>query len=399
MVSHSVLPQNAQSAAPVARRTQVLLDRLRSRLKGFALKDRQGELVGEVRDLRLDAEVPQKFFHLVVSQPDFHQGSRLFLLHSQQLERISIPERSLFARLDEAAIRRLPDFKSSNLIAKSSEQESKFGSLSTSAPLPSLSNASSQPASASMSDLTSHSSSKNLQPVSTAIASNQPISLDQPVRQTDAIEPNVAIAAAAEQPQPQSNHQVAEVSANSSDQPLPEQTIRLLEERLVVDRSKRKAGEIIVRKVVETRMVEVPVRREKLIVEQVGSTPRQLAEIDIGSGEITGVELDSAITAASEPTVSGEFASLKTASQLLEAIAKTVRHRCKQVKVELWLEDRGIQKTYHEFPAPRVAGQVLAALGQTLAHRCRQIKLELVLTDAQIQKTYQAWFEHYRDRE
>jgi len=42
-------------------------------------------------------------------------------------------------------------------------------------------------------------------------------------------------------------------------------------------------GEVIVRKVIETRMVEVqvPVRHEKLIVEQVSPERKQLAEIDL----------------------------------------------------------------------------------------------------------------------
>ena len=61
-----------------------------------------------------------------------------------------------------------------------------------------------------------------------------------------------------------------------------ETIIRLLEERLVVDSSKRKIGEVIVRKEIETRMVQVPVRREKLIVEQVSPEHKQLAEIDLG---------------------------------------------------------------------------------------------------------------------
>jgi len=40
---------------------------------------------------------------------------------------------------------------------------------------------------------------------------------------------------------------------------LEEEIIRLLGERLVVDRGKRKIGEVIVREI-ETRMIQVPVR-------------------------------------------------------------------------------------------------------------------------------------------
>jgi stress response protein YsnF len=50
----------------------------------------------------------------------------------------------------------------------------------------------------------------------------------------------------------------------------------------VVDRQKRKAGEVVVRKVIETEVVEVLVRREKLIVEQVSPAYKELAVIDLG---------------------------------------------------------------------------------------------------------------------
>jgi len=69
-----------------------------------------------------------------------------------------------------------------------------------------------------------------------------------------------------------------------------EATLQLLEERVVVDRSKRKIGEVIVRKEVETYMVQVPVRRERLIVEQVSPESKQLASIDLAQGELTGIE-------------------------------------------------------------------------------------------------------------
>jgi stress response protein YsnF len=70
-----------------------------------------------------------------------------------------------------------------------------------------------------------------------------------------------------------------------------EETIPLKEERLMVDRHRRKTGEVIVRKEIETEIIEVPVQREKLIVEQVGDRPRKLAEIDLAEGEIDNPEI------------------------------------------------------------------------------------------------------------
>jgi stress response protein YsnF len=63
---------------------------------------------------------------------------------------------------------------------------------------------------------------------------------------------------------------------------LDEKIIPLLEERLIIDRHKRKSGEIVIRKVIETEVIEVVVRREKLIVEQVSPEYKELAVIDLG---------------------------------------------------------------------------------------------------------------------
>lgn len=72
---------------------------------------------------------------------------------------------------------------------------------------------------------------------------------------------------------------------------LSQDIVRLVEERLVVNRSKRKIGEVIVRKEIETRIIQVPVRYEKLIVEQVSPEHKQLVEINLGQADGTGIEL------------------------------------------------------------------------------------------------------------
>ncbi|MFW6357856.1 MAG: DUF2382 domain-containing protein, partial [Chroococcales cyanobacterium] len=83
----------------------------------------------------------------------------------------------------------------------------------------------------------------------------------------------------------------SETEPNQETEVVEQEIIRLLEEKLVIDRHKRKVGEVIVRKEIETRMVEVPVRREKLIIEEVGNPNRPLTEIDLGRGQVTGVEM------------------------------------------------------------------------------------------------------------
>lgn len=133
-----------------------------------------------------------------------------------------------------------------------------------------------------------------------------------------------------------------------------EKIIRLLEERLVVESNKHKVGEVVVRKEIETRMVQVPVRREKLIVEQVSPEHKQLAEIDLSGGEISGLELNEVETLELTHfdgglTVNGEFTSPKIASLLLNAIALEKNHGCNKVRVAISVADESHQKKYQEW--------------------------------------------------
>ncbi|AFY42619.1 DUF2382 domain-containing protein [Nostoc sp. PCC 7107] len=133
-----------------------------------------------------------------------------------------------------------------------------------------------------------------------------------------------------------------------------ETIVRLLEEKLVVDSGIHKIGEVIVRKEIETRMIQVPVRREKLIVEQVSPQHKQLAEIDLGLEEISEIALtDAGSTAgssfASDLAVSGEFSSPKIASLLLNAIALEKNHGCQRVRVSILCEDESLKHKYQEW--------------------------------------------------
>ncbi|BAY73888.1 hypothetical protein NIES25_02960 [Nostoc linckia NIES-25] len=133
-----------------------------------------------------------------------------------------------------------------------------------------------------------------------------------------------------------------------------EKIIRLLEERLVVESNKHRIGEVVVRKEIETRMVQVPVRREKLIVEQVSPEHKQLAEIDLSGGEISGLELNELETVELTHfdgglTVTGEFSSPKIASLLLNAIALEKNHGCNKVRVAISVADESHQRKYQEW--------------------------------------------------
>ncbi|MBU7582980.1 MAG: DUF2382 domain-containing protein [Nostoc sp. TH1S01] len=151
----------------------------------------------------------------------------------------------------------------------------------------------------------------------------------------------------------------AEIENNSMEranlEEFSEETIvRLLEEQLVVDTSIHKIGEVVVRKEIETRIVQVPVRREKLIVEQVSPQHKQLAEIDLALEEISDIAFteseDGAVgNFAGDFTVNGEFSSPKIASLILNAIALEKNHGCQRVRVSILCEDESHKQKYQEW--------------------------------------------------
>jgi hypothetical protein len=133
-----------------------------------------------------------------------------------------------------------------------------------------------------------------------------------------------------------------------------EKIVRLLEEKLVVNHNIQKVGEVIVRKEIETRMVQVPVRSEKLIVEQVSPSHKQLAEINLSSEELSNIvlkEVDGAKVSsfAGDLTVTGDFDSPKIASLLLNAIALENNHGCQRVRVSIVCKDDSHTQKYQEW--------------------------------------------------
>jgi uncharacterized protein (TIGR02271 family) len=151
---------------------------------------------------------------------------------------------------------------------------------------------------------------------------------------------------------------------------LTQESFSLLEERLRVELTQRKIGEIVIRKEIETQFVQVqvPIRREKLIIEQVSPAYKLLAEIDLDQStnsidatsnpisdnlvfehndsiecDYVPENLDRRMT---PPTVYGSTDSLKAASELLNAIASLPKHDCGTVRIEIDLKDSKHQANY-----------------------------------------------------
>ncbi|XQQ07018.1 MAG: PRC-barrel domain-containing protein [Leptolyngbya sp. IPPAS B-1204] len=137
-----------------------------------------------------------------------------------------------------------------------------------------------------------------------------------------------------------------------------EETVRLLEERLVVNRQKRKVGEVIVRKEIETRMVEVPVRRERLIIEQVNPERKQLASIDLhqdlvdldgDNATLSGVELRDPTSVNGGATT--QTIPINLANQVLYKLTQFPQFS--NAQVQLTFSDSELQAQYQRWLTER----------------------------------------------
>ena len=303
-----------------------LVEKLKYRLKNFAIVASNGEQLGEVENFILDSNRQLKLVVRVNNDPE----SQSFLLLSKLIQKIEPANKTVLVNLDKAEFERLPKYAKPDITSDN-----------TINPISSVSES-----------------------VSESINYSSDISLGENIPTTPLFEQNM-------QNEVQNNINLDSSNDIHETGSLGEEIIRLLGERVVVERSKRKVGEVIVRKEVETRMVQVPVRYEKLIIEQVGSEPKQLAEIILGEAsanidgqpetvtrannisqdDINRVALtqDTTTSLNGELRVSGKFDSPKTASLLLNAIAMERNQGCKQVRVEIVVENEERKKTYQEW--------------------------------------------------
>lgn len=292
-------------------KTQIkdLLEKLRNKLKGFAIINMQGQLVGRVTDIFLD-----KSYHLnvVMSKAEAQANPPIYLLSSKYIEKVDAVHRLLFVDIAPVELEQLPLYSIPN------KQVAEATEIS-----PTLS-------------LREQTSKDFIEQELHEIDSIKTPSSETIIQTEVALE------------------DLTELDDKSN--VLEEEIVRLLEERVVINRRKQKVGEVVVRKEIETQIIEVPIQREILIIEQVGSETKRLAAIDLSKGEITGVELanpsSSEIHHQKESRhehgypVIGEFVSPRAASNLLEAIALQKRHGCEKIRVELTVENPELQKTY-----------------------------------------------------
>ncbi|MGB3655398.1 MAG: DUF2382 domain-containing protein [Rivularia sp. (in: cyanobacteria)] len=267
-----------------------LIDKLKSKVNNFDVVDRQGKLIGKVRDLMVNSNRQLNFAIEKLSQNN--ETNPLLLLNAKLVHKIEPKIQRVFTHIDESQLNQLPKY---------TERENKVSNMTDNLNFE-------QPI-----DYKAHSATTE-NPEVDRIAKSEGLEVEE----------------------------------------IEEDIIRLLGERLVVERSKRKIGEVIIRKEIETRMIQIPVRREKLIIEEPGLEPKRLAEIDLGEEEISDDELSKAATLAGSNfegglSVSGEFDSPKIASLILNAIQLEQNHGCKKVRVSILVENEEKQQKYQEW--------------------------------------------------
>ena len=167
-----------------------------------------------------------------------------------------------------------------------------------------------------------------------------------------------------------------------SDNPAPtvltEEVFSLLAERLRIDLTRRKIGEIVVRKEIATEIVQVqiPVRREKLIVEQVSPEYQLLAEID----------LDPTKSANALLAQNGSATVVDRDLSYLNSQADGATHRS---------QPPDPATVYGEIYSPQAASNLLTELADLPAQDWEVVRIEIVLKDAKHLDVYQALVDRY----
>jgi len=177
-----------------------------------------------------------------------------------------------------------------------------------------------------------------------------------------------------------------------------DQWFQLLEERLVVNRKRVKKGEVIVRKVTETQMVEVPVYREKLVVQKQGEDS-SLFEMPLGETHWHSSDANLFTSAQQEQYVArGHLQNIQDAVRCFAVLARSENTDCRRMRATLFLKrrDRPTQETTQlEFENPGTAANLLGAIAPSWSPVCEGVGLELCVVDEVAQARYQAWFDEY----
>lgn len=301
----SASEQQATTKSSSSRSLSPDLERLRQTLISLAVIDKYGQPIGDIKDLIVPSS---GHLQLVIAQPDAYRGWRYVLVNSKLVRDIKLKERRVVVNVTQADVSYFPEYHESNQEPQELEESQNLDNETLVAiPLNDLEVAPEVPPAAGITTPKAIPASPKVLDADLELPPSSP-------------------------PPLQSELQVQEETA-----------IPLLEERLVVNSTKRKIGEVVIRKQIATRIVEVPVRYETLLIEQISPEQKQLAEVKLPQSTID------LATPVGKPVVQGSFTSPRLASQVLNTIAKTLHHRCRSIRIELELEDETLRDTYQEW--------------------------------------------------
>lgn len=180
-----------------------------------------------------------------------------------------------------------------------------------------------------------------------------------------------------------------------------EQCFQLLEEQLVVNRQRVKLGEVVIRKVIETQMVEIPVQREKLVVQKIGEN-QSLFELPLGETNLHGNNLElqqqNSGNSADPHIARGHLQTIQDAVRCLTVLARSANAGCRRIRATLFLKPmaRPSGETVHlEFETPGTAANILGAIAPQGTQDDQHVTLDLVVEDEAAQSRYQNWFDEY----
>jgi Domain of unknown function (DUF2382) len=177
-------------------------------------------------------------------------------------------------------------------------------------------------------------------------------------------------------------HLVDFQTATSGSEILTSETFALLEERLMVNFTRRKLGEIVVRKEIETHIlqVQIPIRSEKLIVEQLSPEYKLLSEVEIGRSNASEMSISKAIEDGVILSENGE----PSISIGLDAIERRLNSNPTQPRIGC------------ELPSTNAARDLLNEIAKMSdLDDCESVRIEIVLKGDRQRDIYQSLFDRY----
>ncbi len=172
----------------------------------------------------------------------------------------------------------------------------------------------------------------------------------------------------------------------------------LWQEQLKVNRSRRKVGEISVRKATDIYTIEVPIRSEKLVIEN-AETGETLNEVGLSNTRVTqndGLDISAPPSFQEDTLVQGHLTKLHDAVSFLEAVSQFPKNGFHKSKITMTLgRQQGTETITLTFEWAITALQALNCLSGMVANRCEGIDLELWVGDRERAATYQNWLSRY----